>query len=87
MNSSSLSSLRKQIELRRLQETQLVLKFEVEVRFNSLNPHPFSLSTRVAHKTTPSTILVTSIFYLPDAELPENRTGHINLFNPHSGLN
>ena len=54
INNSSLSNPRKQRELRRLQENQLVLKFEVEVTYNSLNPHPFSLSTRVAHKTTHS---------------------------------
>ena len=54
INNSYPSKPRKQRELRRLHEDQLVLKFEVEVTFNSLNPHPFSLSTRVAHKTTPS---------------------------------
>jgi len=87
INNSSLSNPRKQRELRRLQEDQLILKFEVEVTFNSLNPHPFSLSTRVVHKTTPSPFLVTSVSYLCDAELPEIRTGHINFFNPFSGLN
>ena len=86
-NNSSLSNPRKLKELRRLQEDQLVLKFEVEVTFNSLIPHPFSLSTRVAHKTTPSPFLVTSMSYLSDAEVPEIRTGHINVFNPYSGLN
>ena len=87
INNSSLSTQRKQRELRRLQEQQLTLKFEVEVTFNSLGPHSFSLSTRVAHKTTPSPFIVTSISYLCDAELPEIRTGHINFFNPYSGLN
>ena len=87
INNSSLSTQRKQRELRRLQEQQLTLKFEVEVIFNSLGPHPFSLSTRVAHKTTPSPFIVTSISYLCDADLPEIRTGHINFFNPYSGLN
>ena len=87
INNSSLSTQRKQRELRRLQEQQLILKFEVEVTFNSLGPHPFSLSTRVAHKTTPSPFIVTYISYLCDAELPEIRTGHINFFTPYSGLN
>ena len=87
INNSSLSTQRKQRELRRLQEQQLTLKFEVEVTFNSLGPHAFSLSTRVAHKTTPSPFIVTSISYLCDADLPEIRTGHINFFNPYSGLN
>ena len=87
INNSSLSNSRKQSELRRLQETQLILEFEVEVTFDSLNPHPFSLSTRVAHKTTPSPFIVPSISYLCDAELPEIRIGHINFFNPYSGLN
>ena len=87
INNSSLSTQRKQRELRRLQEQQLTLKFEVEVTFNSLGPHPFSLSTRVAHKTTPSPFIVTSISYLCDANLPEIRTGHINFFKPYSGLN
>ena len=58
----------------------------VQVTFNSLNPHSFSLSTRVAHKTTPSPFLVTSISYLCDAELPEIRTSHKNFFNSFSGL-
>ena len=87
INNSFLSNPRKQRELRRLQEDQTISKFEVEFTFNSLKPHPFSLSTRVAHKTTPSPFLVTSISYLCDAELPEIRTGHINFFNPFSGLN
>ena len=87
INNSSLSTQRKQRELRRLQEEQLTLKVEVEVTFNSLGPHPFSLSTRVAHKTTPSPFIVTSISYLCDADLPEIRTGHIDFFNPYSGLN
>ena len=39
INNSSLSTQRKQRELRRLQEQQLTLKFEVEVTFNSLGPH------------------------------------------------
>ena len=54
INNSFLYNPRKRRELRRLQEDQLVLKFEVEVTFNYLNSHPLSLSTRVAHKTTPS---------------------------------
>ena len=87
INNSSLSNPRKQRELRRLQEDKLVLKFENEVTFNSLKPHPFSLSTRVAHKTTPSPFLVTSISYLCDADLPEIRTGHINVLNPFSEHN
>ena len=82
INNSSLSNSRKQRELRRLQETQLILKFVVEVIINSSNPHPFSLSTRVAHNTTPSPFIVTSVSYLCDAELPEIRTGHINFLNP-----
>ena len=81
INNSSLSNPRKQRGLRRLQEDQLALKFEVGVTFNSLKPHPFSLSTRVAHETTPSPFLVTSIFNLCDAELPEIRTGHINFYH------
>ena len=56
----------------------------VQVTFNSLNPHSFSLSTRVAHKTTPSPFSVTSISYLCDAELPE--VSHKNFFNSFSGL-
>ena len=87
INNSSLSNPRKQRKLRRLQEDQLILKFEVEVTFNSLKPPPVSLSTKVAHKTNTSPFLVTSISYLWDAELPEIRTSHINSFNPFSGLN
>ena len=87
INNSPLSKPRQKGELRRLPEDKLVLKFEVEVTFNSLKPHPLSLSTRVVHKTTPSPVLVTSISYLCDADLPEIRTGHINFFNPFSGLN
>ena len=86
INNSSLSNPRKQRELQRLQEDQLLLKLEVEVTFNSFRLHPISLSTRVAHKTTPSPFLVTSISYLCDPDLPEIRTGHINFFNPYSGL-
>ena len=86
INNSSLSTQRKQRELQRLQEDTLVLKFEVEVTFNSFRPHPISLSTRVAYKTTPSPFLVTSISYLCDPDLSEIRTGHINFFIPYSGL-
>ena len=86
MNNSSLSNPRKQRELQRLQEDHIILKFEVEVTFNSFRPHPISLSTRVAHKTTPSPVLVTSISYLCDPDSPEIRTRHINFLNPYSGL-
>ena len=86
INNSSLSNPRKQRELQRLQEDQLLLKFEFKVTFNSFRPHPISLLTRVAHKTTPSPFLVTSISYLCDPDLPEIRTGHINSFNLYSGL-
>ena len=86
INNSSLSTQRKQRELQQLQEDKLVLKFEVEVTFNSFRPHPISLSTRVAHKSTPSPFLVTSISYLCDPDLPEIRTGHKDFFNPYSGL-
>ena len=86
INKSSLSNPRKQRELQRLQEDQLILKIEVEVTFNSFRPHPISLSTRVAHETSPSPFLVTSIPYLCDPDIPEIRTGHINFFNPYSGL-
>ena len=87
INNGSLSNSRKQRELQRLKKTQLTIKFEVEVTFNYSCPHPISLSTRVAHKTTPSPFIVLSISYLCDAELPEIRTGHINFFYPYSGLN
>ena len=87
INNSFISNPRKQRELGRLQENQFVLKVEVEVTINSLNPHPFSLSTRVAHKPTPSPFLVTSISYLCDAELTEITTVHIYLFYTFSGLN
>ena len=86
INNSSLSNPRKQRGLRRLQEDHLVLKLEVEVTFNPLKTHPFSLSTRVAHKTTPSPFLVTSISYLCNAELPETRTGHIIFLIPTQDL-
>ena len=46
INNSSLSNPRKQRELRRLQEDQLLLKYEVEVTFNSVKPHSFSFSTK-----------------------------------------
>ena len=86
MNNSSLSNPRKERELQRLQEEKLILKFEVEVTFNSFRPHPISLSTRVAHKTTPSPFLVTSISYLCDPDLPDIRTGQVSFLNPYSGL-
>ena len=86
INNSSLSNPRKQRELQRLQEDTLISKFEVAVIFNSFRPHPISFSTRVAHKTTPSPFLVTSISYLCDPDLPDTRTGHINFFIPYSGL-
>ena len=54
---SSLTHPHKQRELQRLQEDSLTLKFEVEVTFNSFNPHPFSASTTVRHKTTQSPFL------------------------------
>ena len=86
INNSSLSNPRKQRELQRLQEDKIIIKFEVEVTFNSFRPHPISLSTRVAHKTTPSPFLVTSVSNLCDPDLPEITTGHINIFIPYSGL-
>ena len=50
-NNDLLSQKRKETELKRLQSSNLVLKFEVKVKFQGLNPHPIFHVSKIEHKS------------------------------------
>ena len=78
---------RKKTELRRLQNPNLELKFEVKVKFNGLNPHPIFQVAKLEHKTTPAPFIVTYIEFHSEECLPDIAYGKIVYCNPYSGLN
>ena len=49
-----LSNKRKETKLKRLQTSSLDLKFEVEVNFQGLTPHPVFQVSKIEHKTFPA---------------------------------
>ena len=76
------SLYKKETELKRLQNTNLELKVEVEIKFRCLNPHPvFVLHVaKIEHWTTPTPFEVTFIIFNRDHQRPDLPYGK-NLFN------
>ena len=68
----SLSNKRKEAELKRLQTSNLELKFEVKVKFYDLNPHPVFRVSKIKHKTTPAPFEVTHFEFERDPQLRFN---------------
>ena len=84
-NNDLLSHKRKETEPKRLQKPNLELKFEVEVKFQSLNLHPIFHVSKIEHKTSPALFEVVNIAFEPDLNLPTITYGKI-FCNPYSGL-
>ena len=75
-------------ELKRLQTSNLELKFEVKVKFQGLNPQPVLHVAAIKHKTTPALFEVVHIDLEQIPQFPTLTTnGKIILYNPYSGLN
>ena len=85
-NNDLLSQKRKETELKRLQTPNLKLKFEVEVKFQGLNPHPIFHVSKIEHNTSPAPFEVVHIEVERDLNIPTTTYGKITICNPYSGL-
>ena len=85
-NNDFLSHKRKETELKRLQTSNLELKFEVKVKFQGLNPHPIFHVSKIEHKTSPAPFEVVHIEFERDLNIPTITYGKIVFCNPYSGL-
>ena len=85
-NNDLLSHKRKETELKRLQTSNLELKFEVKVKFQGLNPHPIFHVSKIEHKTSPAPFEVVHIEFERDLNIPTITYGNIVFCNPYSGL-
>ena len=85
-NNNSISNKRKEIELKRLQNPNLELKFEVRVKLQGLNPHPLFYVSKIEHKTTPAPFEVIQVDFNRDIDLNTLAYGKIVFYNPFSGL-
>ena len=85
-NNDLLSHKRKETERKRLQTSNLELKFEVKVKFQGLNPHPIFHVSKIEHKTSPAPFEVVHIEFERDLNIPTITYGNIVFCNPYSGL-
>ena len=85
-NNDLLSHKRKETELKRLQTSNLELKFEVKVKFQGLNPHPIFHVSKIEHKTSPAPFEVVHFEFERDLNIPTITYGNIVFCNPYSGL-
>ena len=84
-NNNLFSQKRKETELKRLQTPNLKLKFEVNVKFQGLNPHPIFHVSKTEHKTS-APFEVVHIEFERDLNIPTITYGKIIFCNPYSGL-
>ena len=85
-NNDLLSHKRKETELKRLQTSNLELKFEVKVKFQGLNPRPIFHVSKIEHKTSPAPFEVVHIEFERDLNIPTITYDRITFCNPYSGL-
>ena len=85
-NNDLLSHKRKETELKRLQTSNLELKFEVKVKFQGINPHPIFHVSKTEHKTSPAPFEVVHIEFERDLNIPTITYGNIVFCNPYTGL-
>ena len=85
-NNEILSQKRKETELKRLQTSNLELKFEVKIRFQGVNPHQIFHISKIEHKTSPAPFEVVHIEFERDLTQPTITYGKIIFCNPYSGL-
>ena len=81
-----LSHKRKETELKRLQNPNLELKFEVKVEFQGFNPHPVLKIAKIEHRTTPARFKVVHNDIERNPNLPSLTYGKIVFYNHYSGL-
>ena len=82
----TISYLKKETELKRLQTPNLELKFEVKVKFQGLNPHTTFHASEIEHKTSPAPPEVVHIEFERNFNIPTITYGKITFCNPYSGL-
>ena len=82
----SIIFLLKERKLKRLQNSNIELKFESKIIFHGLNPHPVFQLAKQEHKTTPATFLLSNIEFHRDPDLPDLAKGKISSYNPYSGF-
>ena len=81
-NNDLLSQKRKETELKRLQISNLELKFEVKVKIQGLNPHPIFHVSKIEQKTSPAPFEVVHIEFEQDLTQPAITYGKIIFCNP-----
>ena len=84
-NKDLLSHKRKETELKRLQNPNLELKFEVKVKFQGLNPHPIFYVSKIGHKTSPAPFEVVHNEFERDLTQPTITYSKNHFLNPYSG--
>ena len=72
--------------MNRLQNPNLELQFEVQIKFQSLNPHQVFRVAKLEHKITPAPFIVAYIEFNRDTTFPDLHYGQIIFYNPYSGL-
>ena len=70
ITNTNLLSQKRKIELKRLQTPYLELKFEVNVKFQGLNPHPLFHVSKIEHKTSLAPFEVVHIEFERDLNIP-----------------
>ena len=85
-NNDLLSHKRKETELKRLQNPNLELNFEVKVKFQGLKPHPIFHVSKIEHKSSPAPFEVVHIEFERDLIQPTITYGKTTFCNPYSGL-
>ena len=80
------SQKRKETELKRLQTSNLEIKFEFKVKYQGLNPHPIFHVSKIENKTSPGPFEVVHIEFERDLTQPTTTYGKIIFCNPYSGL-
>ena len=85
-NNDLLSQKRKETEFKRLQTSNLELKFEVKVKFQGVNPHPIFHVSQIEDLISPAPFEVVHIEFERDLTQPTITYGKIIFCNPYSGL-
>ena len=78
----TLSEKRKELDLKRLQQPNVELKFEVKIRFQGLYPHPVFRVAKLEHKTTPAPFTVTYVNFNRNPTLPDVTYDKIMFYDP-----
>ena len=83
-NNDTLSTKRKETELKWFPSPNIELKIEVKVKFNDLNPYQVFLVAKLQHKTTSVPFIVIYTEFHSDPDLLEIAYSEIVFCNPYS---